>query len=142
MRGVGGPLLCIGDLLSDLGEEEAANDVAVPDHREASPIPNYEDVSQSSLDLAELFKETYDRLDKALAGTDHSWTALTLKLCSALETANKLVQSTNANVSLLSEKVGKLEGIVKRGDSAVSAAKAVHLSLNQKEGPSSGSPKC
>ncbi|KAF5739669.1 hypothetical protein HS088_TW12G00878 [Tripterygium wilfordii] len=76
--------------------------------------------------------ETYDRLDKTLAGTDHSWRALTLKLCSALETANKLVRSTNVNVRLLSENVEELEGIVKREDSALSSSKAFHLSLEPK----------
>lgn len=62
-----------------------------------------------------------------------------LQLCTALETANELVQSTNSNVRLLSEKVGELEKIVKRGDSAVAAAKAIHVSLNQKGSPFVGS---
>ncbi|KAI9106394.1 hypothetical protein K1719_021922 [Acacia pycnantha] len=102
MRGTGGPLLCIGDLLSDVGEEEHV--VSAP-----SPSPSFSSssVSDSSLapDLTELFQENYEHLNKALAGTDHSWTALTLKLCTALETANELVQSTNSNVGLLSEKM-------------------------------------
>ncbi|KAJ7965599.1 Histone-lysine N-methyltransferase [Quillaja saponaria] len=72
------------------------------------------------------FWENYDHLKEALVGTDHSWTALTLKLCIALETANQLVQSTNSNVALLSEKIGELQKIVKRGDSAIAAAKADH----------------
>ena len=55
------------------------------------------------------------------------------QLCTALQTANTLVQSTNTNVELLSEKVGELERVVKRGDSAVAAAKAIHISLNQKD---------
>ncbi|RVW17702.1 hypothetical protein CK203_071768 [Vitis vinifera] len=80
-----------------------------------------------------LIHENYDQLNKAFAGTDHSWTALTLKLCTALQTANTLVQSTNTKVELLSEKVGELERVVKRGDSAVAAAKAIHISLNQKD---------
>ncbi|THG18895.1 hypothetical protein TEA_027518 [Camellia sinensis var. sinensis] len=78
--------------------------------------------------------ENYDHLNEALAGTDHSWTALTLKLCTALETANKLVQSTNSHVGLLSEKVGELESVIKRGDSAIAAAKTIHNSLNRREG--------
>ncbi|KAM1119678.1 hypothetical protein ACFX1X_044307 [Malus domestica] len=57
------------------------------------------------------------------------------KLCSALQTANKLVQSTNSNVMLLSEKVGELAGVVKRADSAMAAARVVHGSLNRKEVP-------
>ncbi|KAF2296667.1 hypothetical protein GH714_001036 [Hevea brasiliensis] len=93
----------------------------------------------SKLTFSILLQENYSHLNKALAGTDHSWTAMTLKLCTALETANELVQSTNSNVRLLSEKVGELEKIVKRGDSAVAAAKAVHVSLNQKGGPFMGS---
>ncbi|OAY23392.1 uncharacterized protein LOC110606070 [Manihot esculenta] len=147
MKGVGGPLLCIGDLLSDLGEKE--DDVVRasdhhPSHKEAgspssSSIPDSGDTLQSSLDLTKLFQENYSHLNKALAGTDHSWTTPTLKLCTALETANELVQSTNSNVRLLSEKVGELEKIVKRGDSAVAAAKAIHVSLNQKGSPFVGS---
>lgn len=57
------------------------------------------------------------------------------KLCSALQTASKLVQSTNSNVMLLSEKVGELAGVVKRADSAMAAARVVHGSLNRKEVP-------
>lgn len=55
-----------------------------------------------------------------------------------METANKLVESTNSNVRLLSEKVEELERVVKRGDAVVANAKAVHLSLNQKGGTSFG----
>jgi len=40
---------------------------------------------------------------------------------------------------LLSEKVEGLEKIVRRGDSAVAAARAIHVSLNQKGGPFNGS---
>ncbi|WCJ44612.1 hypothetical protein M5689_025270 [Euphorbia peplus] len=126
MKGVGGPLLSIGDLLSDLEENpnlhQTLKDASLP----SSP--------HSSLDLTNLFQENYNQLNEAFARTDHSWTSLTLKLCTSLETANELVQSTNSNVILLSEKVEELEKIVKRGDSAVAAAKAVHVSLNQKGG--------
>ncbi|KAB1205352.1 hypothetical protein CJ030_MR7G010700 [Morella rubra] len=137
MRGIGGPLLCIGDLLSDLGESDGATP---PDHQEApisaspSSVSNPTDTPQA-LELTKLFQKDYARLREALSGTDHSWTALTLKLCSALETANKFIQSTNLNAGQLSEKVGELEKIVKRGDSAVASAKAIHVSLNQKQGP-------
>ncbi|KAF3955690.1 hypothetical protein ACB098_12G126500 [Castanea mollissima] len=136
MRGIGGPLLCIGDLLSDLGESD---DTATPHHEtplssSPSSISSPTNTPQA-LDLTKLFQEDYGRLNEALSGTNHSWTALTLKLCSALETANELVQSTNSNARLLSEKVGELEKIVKKGDSAISSAKAIHLFLNQKQGP-------
>ncbi|KAG2709061.1 hypothetical protein I3843_05G202400 [Carya illinoinensis] len=143
MRGIGGPLLCIGDLLSDLGD----SDGAAPSRHPQTPLssspssassPNDTPQSQA-LALTKLFQEEYNHLNEALSGTDHSWTSLTLKLCSALETANKLVQATNSNVSLLSEKVGELEKIVKRGDSAIASAKAIHVSLNQKQGSFTGS---
>ncbi|XP_048435384.1 uncharacterized protein LOC103936489 isoform X2 [Pyrus x bretschneideri] len=131
MRGVGGPLLCIGDLLSDVGESDAS---PPPQQHEPSPSSSSVSSSAQSLDLTKLF-QNYEQLNEALGGTDHSWAALTLKLCSALQTANKLVQSTNSNVMLLSEKVGELEGVVKRADSAMAAARVVHGSLNKKEVP-------
>ncbi|XP_030928824.1 uncharacterized protein LOC115954950 [Quercus lobata] len=136
MRGIGGPLLCIGDLLSDLGESD---DTATPHHHETPLSSSPSSISSptntpQALDLTKFFQEDYDHLNEALSGTDHSWTALTLKLCSALETANELVLSTNSNARLLSEKVGELEKIVKKGDSAISSAKAIHLFLNQKQG--------
>ena len=62
-----------------------------------------------------------------------------LQLCTAVETANKLVQSTDTNVRLLSEKAVELEKVVKRGDSAITAARAISLSLNQKGESSVGS---
>ncbi|KAJ0086067.1 hypothetical protein Patl1_08401 [Pistacia atlantica] len=134
MRGIGGPLLTIGDLLSDVGEEN----VTPPDNTPVSPIQDSNNTPHP-LDLTKLFQENYDQLNEALSGSDHSWTALTLKLCTALETANKLVQSTETNVRLLSEKVGEIENVIKRGDSAIAAAKAIRVSLNQKEGSSVGS---
>ncbi|KAJ6685438.1 hypothetical protein OIU79_015476 [Salix purpurea] len=141
MKGVGGPLLCIGDLLSDLAEKEEEEDVvsAAADRLSPPSVSDSKNNILQSLDLTKLFQEEHDRLNQALDGTDHSWTALTLKLCTSLETANKLVQSTNSNVRLLSEKVEGLEKIIKRGDSAVAAAKAIHVSLNQKGGPFNGS---
>ncbi|XP_054799497.1 uncharacterized protein LOC129303932 [Prosopis cineraria] len=138
MRGTGGPLLCIGDLLSDVGEEEDVVSAPSP----SSSFPSVS-VSDSSLapDLPKLFQENYEHLNKALAGTDHSWTALTLKLCTALETANELLQSTNSNVGLLSEKVGELQKVVKRADSAIAAAKAVHVNLDDEKGAIIGHAK-
>ncbi|XVF36877.1 hypothetical protein REPUB_Repub19eG0096500 [Reevesia pubescens] len=145
MRGIGGPLLTIGDLLSDVGEESGAapdhhhhHDTSLPSPSSSSSILDFNDAPQS-LDLTKLFQENYDKLNEALAGSDHSWTALTLKLCTALESANKLVHSTDTKVRLLSEKVAELEKIVKRGDSAITAARAISISLNQKGGSSVGS---
>ncbi|KAL1820504.1 hypothetical protein ACET3Z_015373 [Daucus carota] len=140
MRGVGGPLLCIGDLLSDVGEESADVDDGVASSsfsRSSSSLsstltPN-SDLNLQSSNLPQLFQETYDQLKEALGGSDHSWTALTLKLCTALETANQLVQVTGSNVTLLSEKIQELEKIIKRGDDAVAASRTIHSDLKQKE---------
>ncbi|KAK7385220.1 hypothetical protein VNO78_30934 [Psophocarpus tetragonolobus] len=122
MRGIGGPLLCIGDLLNDVGEEE---DDGHSLRRETSLSPS-SSLLDPPPDLTKLFLEHYHNLNEALSGTDHSWTSLTLKLCTALETANQLVQSTNSNVTSLSEKVEELQKVVKRGDSAIAAAKALY----------------
>ncbi|GMH00268.1 hypothetical protein Nepgr_002107 [Nepenthes gracilis] len=141
MRGVGGPLLCIGDLLCDVGEPDSE------DHHDRIPLspsssssrnPNFNPDSQPS-DLTKLFQENYDELNKALAGTDHSWTSLTLKLCNALDAANELIKSTNRNVVMLSEKVGELERVIRRGDSAIAAARSFHSSMIQKGDCSNGS---
>ncbi|MED6185414.1 hypothetical protein PIB30_056883 [Stylosanthes scabra] len=150
MRGIGGPLLCIGDLLSDVGEEGDATVVASPmaEYRHhdnlssRSPSSNcLSDFYGASHvpDLTKLFQENYDHLVSALAGTDHSWTSLTLKLCSALETANQLVQSTSTNAKSLSEKVGELQKIVKRADSAIAAAREVHVIMDNNNGTMGGS---
>lgn len=130
MRGIGGPLLCIGDLLSDVGEGDGG---VADQHHQETPQSSSDHTSQAT-DLNRLFQEHYEQLNEAHAGTDHSWTALTLKLCTAVETASKLVQSTNSNVKVLSDKVEELEKIIKKGDSTVAAARAIHVSLNQKEG--------
>lgn len=50
-----------------------------------------------------------------------------VQLCTALDTANQLVQCTNSNVASLLEKVEELEKIVKRGDSAIAATKAFYV---------------
>ncbi|KAK2632334.1 hypothetical protein EUGRSUZ_L01689 [Eucalyptus grandis] len=92
-----------------------------------------------SLYCATLPCENYDKLNEALARGDHSWTALTLKLCSSLEVANKLVQSTHGNAGLLLEKVEELEKIIKRGDSAVAAVKAITITSVGDGKPSTGS---
>ncbi|QCE00348.1 hypothetical protein DEO72_LG7g1638 [Vigna unguiculata] len=124
MRGIGGPLLCIGDLLNDVGEEQQGHSL----RHEALPTLFSSNLNDNDPPphLPTLFQEHYDHLNSALSGTDHSWTSLTLKLCTSLETANQLVQSTNSNVASLSEKVEELQKIVKRGDSAIAAAKALY----------------
>ncbi|ESQ38778.1 hypothetical protein EUTSA_v10029053mg [Eutrema salsugineum] len=135
MRGVGGPLLSIGDLLADLVEETILESPEnAPNPESASKLDP--DPISGPLDLTRLFQENYDKLNSAFAGSDHSWTALTLELCTSLETANKLVHATTTNARLLSEKVEKLEIIVKRGDSAVAAARTVHAMVHQKGLPS------
>ncbi|KAF1889388.1 hypothetical protein Lal_00024713 [Lupinus albus] len=159
MRGVGGPLLCIGDLLSDVGEER---ETAVSDTLRHQSLPSYLNNSPSVPDLTILFQvpplpvsthtlrrfiysfttpcdsfsfqENYDHLNSALSGTDHSWTSLTLKLCTALETANQLIQTTNRNAASLLDKVGELQKIVKRGDSAIAAARAVYVAPEKDSG--------
>nr|GMD74549.1 Rho-type GTPase-activating 1 [Ipomoea batatas] len=130
MRGVGGPLLCIGDLLSDVGEEGSASD----NHSsrgadlKSSHFPESAPTLKPS-DLPKLFQENYEKLNDALAGTDHSWTEHTLELCYALETTNKLVHSTNCNVGMLSDNVQKLQQMINRRDSDIAAAKAIQSSL-------------
>ncbi|KAL3737337.1 hypothetical protein ACJRO7_026155 [Eucalyptus globulus] len=140
MRATGGPLLCIGDLLGDVGEDAAPPETIPPPPPSSSPslLEVGARAAQPS-DLPRLFQENYDKLNEALARGDHSWTALTLKLCSSLEVANKLVQSTHGNAGLLLEKVEELEKIIKRGDSAVAAVKAVTITSVGDGKPSTGS---
>ncbi|KAI4387785.1 hypothetical protein MLD38_000187 [Melastoma candidum] len=134
MRGVGGPLLSIGDLLSDVGGAES---LSPPSPSPLLSSPGYT-TAHSSSDLPKLFQEDYNKLNEALTKGDHSWTALTLKLCSSLEMANTLVQSTNTNSRLLLDKIGELEEILKRGDSAVAAAKAICISSHHSDSRSFG----
>ncbi|XP_062099911.1 uncharacterized protein LOC133805771 [Humulus lupulus] len=132
MRGVGGPLLCIGDLLNDVGESDP--DTSQPHIHLYPSSSSSSTISSQSIDLTKLFEENYKDLNEALAGSDQSWTGLTLKLCSGLETANKLVQSTISNVRSLSEKVGELEEVFKKGDSAVAAVRGVISSFSENQG--------
>ncbi|TVU29608.1 hypothetical protein EJB05_21182 [Eragrostis curvula] len=121
MRGVGGPLLTIGDLLSDLavdgGDDPLASggDVSVP----SSPLAAQPAVEANPADLSRLFEEHYNNLMKALQENDPSWPSLMLKLCTALKTADKLVSSANTNAEQLLEKVKSLETVLERGDHAV-----------------------
>ncbi|CAH2070359.1 unnamed protein product [Thlaspi arvense] len=131
MRGVGGPLLSIGDLLADLVEETVDSSPG-NDPNPGSSSKLDPDAISGPLDLTRLFQDNYDKLNTAFAGSDHSWTSLTVELCTSLETANRLVHATTTNARLLSEKVEELEKIVKRGDSAVAAARTVHSTVNKK----------
>ncbi|CAL9148625.1 unnamed protein product [Musa hybrid cultivar] len=142
-RGVGGPLLCIGDLLRDVAEDGDAIDgdgretdllSSTPAELPPSPSPH---LLTPSRDLVQVFQENYDQLIESLEGTDHSWTALTLKLCAALKTADKVVSSTDSNIGSLLEKVGLLESIIKRGDSAVATIESIQNVQTSKAGGSS-----
>ncbi|KAM2274262.1 hypothetical protein ACFX1S_044092 [Malus domestica] len=65
MRGVGGPLLCIGDLLSDVwGGGGGGEAVASPPPQQHEPSPSSSSVSSSaqSLDLIKLYQENYEQL--------------------------------------------------------------------------------
>uniref|UniRef100_A0A7C8ZWI4 Uncharacterized protein n=1 Tax=Opuntia streptacantha TaxID=393608 RepID=A0A7C8ZWI4_OPUST len=133
MRGIGGPLLCIGDLLGDVGEPDTSDNR----HNQTLKSPptsssSHPDLHFQPSDLSKLFQENYDQLNKALSGTDHSWTSLTLKLCSALDTAKKLIESTNSNVTVLSEKVEELEKVIKKEDSAIAEVRSIHSLLSQR----------
>ncbi|KAJ4821347.1 histone-lysine N-methyltransferase [Rhynchospora pubera] len=121
MRGVGGPLLCIGDLLCDVADDDVSSVEAqeIPSSSSASPTSPSEPSSPS--DLNRLFEEHYNELVKSLDGNDHSWTNLMVKLCATLKIADKLVVSADSNVQLLLEKVAMLESLLKRGDSIVKA---------------------
>ncbi|XP_042492752.1 uncharacterized protein LOC122072239 [Macadamia integrifolia] len=139
MRGVGGPLLSIGDLLSDVGDEASVGENLETSSLTSSPSSSTVNATLPPSNLSQLFKENYNQLNEALSGTDHSWTALTLKLCTSLETADKLIQSANSNIRVLSEKVEALESIMKRGDSAVAAVKGVDVTQLKKERSPTGS---
>ncbi|CAN6278923.1 unnamed protein product [Urochloa humidicola] len=121
MRGVGGPLLTIGDLLSDLaidgGDDPLAadGDASVPSSPSAAQHAGEADPS----DLSRLFEEHYNNLMKALQENDPLWPLLMLKLCAALKASDKLVSSANTNAEQLVEKVEKLEGVLERGERAV-----------------------
>ncbi|KAL6899268.1 hypothetical protein ACP4OV_005926 [Aristida adscensionis] len=121
MRGVGGPLLTIGDLLSDLavdgGDDSLAGgaDASAP----CSPLPAQHAGEANPSDLSRLFEEHYDNLMKSLQENDPSWPSLMLKLCAALRIADKLVSCANTNAEQLLAKVEVLESVLERGDRAV-----------------------
>ncbi|EES05285.2 uncharacterized protein LOC8072605 [Sorghum bicolor] len=121
MRGVGGPLLTIGDLLSDLAVDGGddplvgVGDASAP----SSPSATQQAGKADPSDLSRLFEEHYNNLMKALEEKDPSWPSLMLKLCAALKTADKLVSCANMNAEQLLEKVKALEGVLERSDHAV-----------------------
>ncbi|KAI3787981.1 hypothetical protein L2E82_00527 [Cichorium intybus] len=134
--GVGGPLLCIGDLFSDVGEEDAAtttDEIIHNSHRHCS-VEDADIVNQhiQPSDLTKLYQESYKCLNDALSGTSHSWTTHTLELCLALETANKLIQSCNSNALETLEKIRELERITNNGDSIIKEVECIHTSENRK----------
>ncbi|XP_010679246.2 uncharacterized protein LOC104894386 [Beta vulgaris subsp. vulgaris] len=135
MRGIGGPLLCIGDLLSDVGEaDDKLEDTTYASLFQSQPSSHllHPDLHFQPSRLTQLFQESYDQLNKALAGSDHSWTSMTLELCTTLDTAKKLIESANSNVMVLSENVGELENIIKKGESAIAEVRSIHSSLSQR----------
>lgn len=58
---------------------------------------------------------------------------IAFQLCTALETANKLVHSTNSNVGMLKDKVEELWEVINRRDATIEAAKAFEGSPKQPE---------
>ncbi|KAL5211706.1 hypothetical protein ABZP36_022553 [Zizania latifolia] len=119
MRGVGGPLLTIGDLLGDLAVDGGGlgGVASVP----SSPLAASQAEEADPSELNRIFGEHYDNLTKALQENDPSWPSLMLKLCTALNTADKLVSCANKDAEQLLEKVEKLERVLERGDHAVAA---------------------
>ncbi|XP_078444332.1 histone-lysine N-methyltransferase [Wolffia australiana] len=127
MKRIGGPLLSVGDLLHDLSEDGADSFRHVP----SSPALD----SGSSFPpahLPHLFQETYDQLTASLAGgSDNSWPELTFKLCSAVETADKLNSLALENAEALLGKVDSLATMTKRCHSVVEAAKDLTAVVNK-----------
>ncbi|EPS63734.1 hypothetical protein M569_11051 [Genlisea aurea] len=112
MRGFGGPLLCIGDLLSDVGDRNSDGSKISETSAEFS--------TASARNLPDVYQEKMAELKKALSGDDPSWPASTLKLCSALETASIMIDySTNPGVAALAQKIDELHQIVDRRESAL-----------------------
>ncbi|KAK9069471.1 hypothetical protein SSX86_011375 [Deinandra increscens subsp. villosa] len=130
--GVGGPLLCIGDLLNDVGEEEqdttTATATASNIHRPSPTTAADHQIHPS--DLTKLYQESNKCLNDALNGSSHSWAAHTLELCLALETANKLIQSSSAHVIEVSKKIRELETITNKGNLVIQEAEFIHTSKN------------
>ncbi|GLJ53805.1 hypothetical protein SUGI_1148480 [Cryptomeria japonica] len=97
-RQLGGPLLCVGDLLSDLSLQDDDNNYNDSQQCSSSTFP------QSQQTLHEIFENNYKDLNVALMNSDHSWTSLTQKVCTALKIADKLVQTSHVELEQLLEK--------------------------------------
>ncbi|KAH9315211.1 hypothetical protein KI387_023838, partial [Taxus chinensis] len=93
-RKLGGPLLCVGDLLADLSHEDDDND----ERRPSSTSP------QSPQTLHQIFEKNYKDLNVALTNSGDSWIGLTQKICTALKAADKLVQTSHVELEQLSKK--------------------------------------
>ncbi|XP_051195483.1 uncharacterized protein [Lolium perenne] len=124
MRGVGGPLLTVSDLLSDLAVDGGndhldggGGDASVP----SSPLAAQQVEEADPSHLQRLFEEDYDNLMKSLQENDPSWPSLMLKLCTALKTSDKLLGCANAKARQLLEKVEALEQVLEKGDHMVGA---------------------
>ncbi|CAM0948461.1 unnamed protein product [Alopecurus aequalis] len=144
MRGVGGPLLTVSDLLSDLAVDNdhldgGGGDASFP----SSPLEPQQVEEADPSDLQRLFEEDYDNLVKSLQKNDPSWPSLMLKLCSALKTSDKLLSCANTKAQQLLEKVEALEHVLERGDRAVGAIldglRNAHLT-GDKRTPKSSAP--
>ncbi|VAH36210.1 hypothetical protein VPH35_023208 [Triticum aestivum] len=135
MRGVGGPLLTVSDLLSDLAVEggddhlDGGGDASVP----SSPLAAHQVEEADPSELQRLFAEDYDNLMKSLQENDPSWPSLMLKLCRALKTSDKLLSCANVKAEQLLEKVEKLEHVLERGDRAVGSIIEVLQSMQLTE---------
>ncbi|KVH87587.1 hypothetical protein Ccrd_025134 [Cynara cardunculus var. scolymus] len=104
--GVGGPLLCIGDLLSDVGEEDTttSNEFIHNSHRPSFfGTADFTNQHIQSSDLTKLYQ-----------------------LCLALETGNKLIQSSISQVTGLSKKIRELERITNKGNLVIKEAEFIH----------------
>ncbi|KAL8231871.1 hypothetical protein R6Q57_001649 [Mikania cordata] len=124
--GLGGPLLCIGDLLHDVGEEEEDTTITIANEFITPVEAANRQIHPSH--LSNLYQESYKCLNEALAGTSHSWTGYTLELCLALETASKLIQSSSSLVIKVSDKIRELETITKKSSLVIKEAESIHSS--------------
>nr|ABK21735.1 unknown [Picea sitchensis] len=113
---LGGPLLCVRDLLADLSRDD--DDDYADSH--PGPTSTTSQPQEPSECLHAIFERNYNDLIKALTNSGHSWTGLTLKLCTGLKAADMLVQSIHVKFGELSKKVEALEAVLKRGESALS----------------------
>ncbi|OEL22224.1 hypothetical protein BAE44_0016760 [Dichanthelium oligosanthes] len=121
MRGVGGPLLTIGDLLSDLavdgGDDPLAGigDASVP----SSPSAEQQAGEADPSDLSRIFEVssfmmllgTLQQFDEG-APRERSFMAIA-------DAEDKLVSCANMNAEQLVEKVKALEDVLERGDRKV-----------------------